>query len=543
MENTSSVSGTLPYMAPEILRGEVADHRADLWALGVVLYEAVSGRLPFEGRTGFEISSAILREIPSPLGPPVPPGLWAIIQRCLAKEPIQRYQRAGEVQAALEAVQSAAIVSSGPDSRSPDSAGPDPNAPRTTVLHSVQHAHVKKGDFLLLVGTTKGAFILRSNAQRSRWEVGGPYFHGHNVYAMAYDGRGGQRRIWVSTQNYWGTLLRSSDDFGKSWTNPQQAPIRFPSDTGVSLKNIWQIALGRPEEPNVLYCGVEPAALFETRDSGESWSLVRGLFDHPHRPRWMPGNGGLALHTILLDPANNQRMYVAISAGGVYRTDDGGTNWTAQNRGIRVTFMPDKGPEFGQCVHKIAMHPAHPERLFLQNHWGLYRSDNYAENWTDIANGVPSDFGFAVVMHPRNPDCVYIVPVESDEFRCACDGRLRVYRTRNRGASWEPLMRGLPQKRAYETVLRDAMTADSFDPVGIYFGTRSGQLFGSRDEGRTWQKILEGLPAVVCVRSAVFEDASGDSRPTLPKPSSALSRQTKSLSKSKTRRSKLRPKR
>ena len=203
--------------------------------------------------------------------------------------------------------------------------------------------------------------------------------------------------------------------------------------------------------------------------------------------------------------------------------------WTAQNRGIRAMFMPDKYPEFGQCVHKIAMHPARPERLFLQNHWGLYRSDDCGESWKDIANGVPSDFGFAMVMHPRNPDCVYIIPVESDEFRCACDGRLRVYRTRNGGASWEPLMRGLPQKRAYETVLRDAMTADSLDPVGIYFGTRSGQLFGSRDEGRTWQKILEGLPAVVCVRSAVVEDASGGLGPTLPKASPAPSRQTKSL--------------
>jgi photosystem II stability/assembly factor-like uncharacterized protein len=494
-----------------------------------VLYEAASGRLPFEGRTGFEISSAIMREIPKPLGRPVPPGLWAIIQRCLIKEPIQRYQRAGEVQAALEAVQSGAIVSA---------PGADLSPPRTTVLHSVQHAHVRKGDFLLLVGTTKGAFILRSNAQRSRWEVGGPYFHGHNVYAMAFDDRRGQHRIWASTQSYWGTLLRSSDDFGKSWTNPQQATIRFPSDTGVSLKNIWQIALGRPEEPNVLYCGVEPAALFETRDAGETWSLVRGLFDHPHRPRWMPGNGGLALHTILLDPADNQRMYVAISAGGVYRTNDGGRIWTAQNRGIRATNMPDKYPEFGQCVHKIAMHPGRPERFFLQNHWGLYRSDNCAENWLDIANGVPSDFGFAMIMHPRNPNCVYIVPVESDEFRCACDGRLRVYRTRNAGVSWEPLVRGLPQKRAYETILRDAMTADSFDPVGIYFGTRSGQLFGSRDEGRTWQKILEGLPSVVCVRNAVVEDASGGLGPTLLKAAPAPSHQTKSLSKSKTRRSK-----
>jgi serine/threonine protein kinase len=526
LQDASSVSGTLPYMAPEILRGDAADYRSDLWALGVVLYEAASGRLPFAGRTGFEISSAIMREIPSPLGPPVPPGLWAIIQRCLTKEPIQRYQRASEVQAALEAVQSAGIVSASPSG--------DPGGPRTTVLHSVQHAHVRKGDFLLLLGTTKGAFILRSNAARSRWEVGGPYFHGHNVYAMAYDGRGGQHRIWASTQSYWGTLLRSSDDFGKSWTNPQQAPIRFPSDTGVSLKNIWQITLGRPEEPNVLYCGVEPAALFETRDAGESWSLVRGLFDHPHRPRWMPGNGGLALHTVVLDPADNQRMYVAISAGGVYRTSDGGRSWTPQNQGIRAVTMPDRYPEFGQCVHKIVMHPARPERLYLQSHWGLYRSDNFAENWTDIANGVPSDFGFAMLTHPRNPDCVYVVPVESDEFRCACDGRLRVYRTRNGGASWEPLFRGLPQKRAYETVLRDAITADAFDPVGIYFGTRSGQLFGSRDEGRTWQKVLEGLPSVVCVRNAVVEDGSGGFGPTLSKPSPVSSHQAKSGSKRKT---------
>ncbi len=527
MQDASSVSGTLPYMAPELLRGEAADYRSDLWSLGVVLYEAASGRLPFEGRTGFEISSAIIRDVPNPLGPPVPPGFWAVIQRCLAKEPTQRYQRAGEVQAALEAVQSGAIAAADP--------GADISPPRTTMLHSVRHAHVKKGDSLLLVGTTKGAFILRSNAQRTRWEVGGPYFHGHNVYAMAYDGRAGQHRIWASTQSYWGTLLRSSDDFGKSWTNPQQANIRFPSDTGVSLKNIWQITLGPPEEPNVLYCGVEPAALFETRDAGETWSLVRGLFDHPHRPRWMPGNGGLALHTILLDPADSQRMYVAISSGGVYRTDDGGRSWTAQNHGIRAMFMPDKYPEFGQCVHKIALHPERPDRLFLQNHWGLYRSDDRAENWIDIANGVPSDFGFVVVMHPRNPDCVYVVPVESDEFRCACDGRLRVYRTRNAGASWEPLMRGLPQKRAYETVLRDAMAADSFDPLGIYFGTRSGQLFGSRDEGKTWQKILEGLPAVVCVRSAVVGDAPFSAKPKLPKAPPPTSPPTKSRSMSKTR--------
>src|SRR6266498_132079 len=323
VQGASSVSGTLPYMAPEVLRGDAADSRSDLWALGVVLYEAASGRLPFGGRTGFEVSAAIMREIPAPLGPPVPPGLWAIMQRCLAKEPMQRYQRAAEVQAALEVVQSAGI------------AFPEPapeRGPRTTTLHTIQHIRVRKNDFVLLVGTSKGAFILRSNSQRRRWDVGGPYFHGQSVYALTYDGRANRRRIWASTSSFWGTMLRSSDDFGKTWTNPPQAPIRFPADTGTSLKNIWQVTLGPADEPNRLYCGVEPAALFESQDNGETWSLVRGLFDHPHRPRWMPGNGGLALHTILLDPSNKQRMYIAISSGGVYRTQDGGQTWTAQNR-------------------------------------------------------------------------------------------------------------------------------------------------------------------------------------------------------------------
>jgi photosystem II stability/assembly factor-like uncharacterized protein len=307
-------------------------------------------------------------------------------------------------------------------------------------------------------------------------------------------------------------MLRSSDDFGKTWINSQEASIKFPPDCGAALKNIWQISLGRESEPQTLYCGVEPAALFCSKDDGENWSLVRGLFDHPHRPRWLPGNGGLALHTIVLDPVDAKRMYVAISSGGVYRTDDGGQTWQARNRGIRVVHMPEKYPEFGQCVHKIAMHPAKPERLFLQNHWGLYRSDDGASNWQDIAHGVPSDFGFAVITHPHDPDCVYIVPVESDEFRCTPEGRLRVYRTRNAGASWEPLTRGLPQKGAYETILRDALTADSLDPAGIYFGTRNGEIYGSTDEGKSWKKLLGGLPAVVCVKSVMVGEPRGGGR-------------------------------
>lgn len=499
VESTGGLTGTIPYMPPEVLHGEQADHRGDIWALGVVLYEAASGQLPFRGRTAFETSSAILHELVPPLPSWIPGGLWAVVQRCLAKEPQQRYQRASEVQAALEAVQSASAVAAGASS--------EQKGPLTIVHRGVRQLVPKDGDVLLLVGTMKGAFLLRARAERSNWEPTGPYFHGQAIYSMAYDARAGRRRLWASTCSFWGTFLRSSDDFGKTWTNPQEANVKFPQDCGMSLRNIWQICLGRESEPDTMYCGVEPAALFESHDAGETWSLVRGLFDHPHRPRWVPGNGGLCLHTVLPDPTNSERMYIAISAGGVYRTEDRGSSWVARNRGIRVSFQPDKYPEFGQCVHKIVLHPERPERLFLQHHWGLYRSDDHGDSWQNISNGVPSDFGFAMLVHPRDPESVYIVPIESDEFRCTPDGKLRVYRTRNAGNSWEPLSRGLPQKGAYETVLRDAMSTDALDPAGIYFGTRSGELFGSVDEGKSWKMILSGLPPVVCVKAVVVGEA------------------------------------
>ena len=367
-----------------------------------------------------------------------------------------------------------------------------------------RHVTVKDGDVLLLVGTMKGAFLLRSNAARQRWEVGGPYFAGQSVYAMAYDGRAGRRRLWAGTSSmHWGAVLCSSDDFGRNWTNPESANVRFPAETGAALRQIWKIRPGRASEPGTLYCGVEPAALFESRDGGTTWSLNRGLYDHPHRAQWQPGGGGLCLHTILPDPANRDRLMVAISTGGFYRSDDGGHSWQSRNSGVRADFLPDKHPEFGQCVHKVVLHPSHPERLFLQNHWGLYRSDNSGDSWQDIARGVPSDFGFCMVMHPHDAETVYILPLESDQFRCTPEGKLRVYRTRDAGGSWEALTRGLPQKDALETVLRDAMSADEMNPAGIYFGTRSGQVWGSPDGGASWSRIIGGLPPVVSLEAAV----------------------------------------
>lgn len=361
----------------------------------------------------------------------------------------------------------------------------------------------RAGDVLLLVGTMKGAFLFRSDASRKSWEMGGPYFPGSAVYALAYDGREGRQRLWAGPQSmHWGALLRTSDDFGRTWTNPESANLKFPDGTDAALKQIWQIVPGRASEGDTLYCGVEPAALFVSRDAGESWTLQEGLWNHPQRPRWEPGGGGLCLHTILPDPVEENRMRVAISTAGMYVTDDGGASWRPSNRGVRAQFLPDKYPEFGQCVHKVVQSRRNPERMFLQNHWGLYRSDNRGESWTDVANNVPSDFGFAIGIHPEDPDCAWIVPLESDEFRCTPEGKLRVYRTRDAGASWEPLGEGLPQHDAYETVLRDAMAVDSLSEPGVYFGTRSGKLFASADAGESWSTLADALPPVVAVKIA-----------------------------------------
>ena len=371
--------------------------------------------------------------------------------------------------------------------------------PNTTQIN------VKPGDNLLLVGTMKGGFLFRSDGARQKWDEAGPYFPGRSVYAFAYDGRNGRQRLWAAVNSsYWGSFLSSSNDFGQTWSDPESYNIKFPESSDVSLKQIWQIAEGHPNEPDTVYCGVEPAALFKSTDAGETWSLERGLFDHPHRPQWMPGGGGLCLHTILPDPSNDQRLFVAISTGGVYRTDDGGKNWQPRNKGIRAKFLPpdQQYPEWGQCVHKVVRHSSNPSRMFLQHHWGVYRSDDAGDSWNDIGKGLPSDFGFAMEIDPHDANTVYIIPIESDEFRCTPEAKLRVYRTKNAGESWEPLTKGLPQEDAFETILRDNMKADANNPTGLYFGTRNGKLFGSTNGGDSWMTIREGLPAITCVKTA-----------------------------------------
>jgi photosystem II stability/assembly factor-like uncharacterized protein len=369
-------------------------------------------------------------------------------------------------------------------------------------MPDIRHVTPGNGDVLLLVGTMKGAFLLRSDAARGSWEMGGPYFPGSAVYAMAWDGRNGRHRIWAGPHSmHWGGLLRSSDDFGHTWTNPEEANVKFPEGTGAALKQIWQLLPGRDSEPDTLYCGVEPAALFVSNDAGDTWRLQEGLWNHPQRPQWQPGGGGLCLHTILLDPADPARIRIAVSTGGMYVTEDGGATWRPSNKGVSAVFLPDKYPEFGQCVHKVVQSRQRPERMFLQNHWGLFRSDDRGESWVDIANGVPSDFGFCMAIHPQDPDSAWIVPIEADMFRCTPEGKLRVYRTRDAGQSWEPMTQGLPQQDAYETVLRDAMAVDPLSPTGVYFGTRSGKVFGSADEGESWSELIDGLPPVVSVKA------------------------------------------
>jgi len=379
----------------------------------------------------------------------------------------------------------------------------------------------------ILVGTSKGGFIFSSDAARKRWQVSDIHFKSWNVMHMQMDPR--DQRLHAAVNHFvYGPTTHYSDDLGKTWIQARQVPLiprasksgRPPGTPGEversasgesveaqpeKLIKVWNIKPGRESEPNVLYAGAEPATLFISKDRGETWTLNDGLFDHPHRGTFFPGNGGLCLHTILLDPMNDKRMYIAISTGGCYRTDDGGRTWNPFNKNVRADFMPDKFPEYGQCVHKMAMHSSNPNVLYQQNHCGVYRSDNAGADWIDIGDGkLPSRFGFPIAVHPTNPRTVYVALEESDEYRMSVDGKFGVWRSKDAGDSWERLTKGLPEK-AHLVVLREAMTTDSLEDAGIYVGTNTGQLFYSRDNGDSWELMADFLPPIYSVEAAVVK--------------------------------------
>jgi hypothetical protein len=358
---------------------------------------------------------------------------------------------------------------------------------------------------LLAIGTGKGLFLARSDDDRKRWEVSAPHFPMTGVYAVGIDTRRATPRLLAGvTSSHFGPSVATSDDLGQTWQEPDHPPLAFPADTGASLARVWQFAPGPAARPDRVYAGVEPTALFVSDDGGVTYELVRGLWDHPHRTDWTPGFGGAAVHTVLPHPTDTNSVLVAMSTGGVYRTADAGASWRPSNTGIRAYFLPDPEPEYGQCVHKMARHPERPGPLFVQNHHGVYRSDDDGATWTSIAAGLPSDFGFPVVVHPHRPGVVYVFPLEADGMRFPPGRRCRVYRSEDAGGSWTELGDGLPDEPFYPSVLRDALCVDDADPAGVYFGTRSGEVYASRDEGDSWQRIAAHLPDVLCVRAAVL---------------------------------------
>ncbi|HEY5820915.1 MAG TPA: exo-alpha-sialidase [Propionibacteriaceae bacterium] len=358
-------------------------------------------------------------------------------------------------------------------------------------------------DGVLVVGTRKGLWIGRSDGTRRAWEWSQPKFLMQGIYGTCIDTRSVPPRLLVSaTSEHWGPGVYRSDDLGERWTETQGAAVRFPEDLGSSVERVWQIQPGGPAAPDVVWVGTQPSALFRSDDRGESFALVRSLWDHPHRERWGAGFGGQAIHSVLPDPADPTRVTVAMSTGGVYRTHDSGQSWAPANAGIKAYFLPDPWPEYGQCVHKIAAHPDRPKRLFAQNHHGVYRSDDGGDHWTSIAEGLPADFGFPIVVHPHRPDTIFVFPLVGDGERIPPAGRARVWRSDDGGGSWRPSTSGLPDD-FYAAVMRDAMTMDNADQAGLYVGARDGSVFLSTDHGERWSQIAAHLPDVLSIRAAV----------------------------------------
>jgi photosystem II stability/assembly factor-like uncharacterized protein len=349
---------------------------------------------------------------------------------------------------------------------------------------------------LASIGTRKGLFLLRSDETRRDWEVEGPLLTGWEVFHALLDPRDGA--LYACTNSFvYGPTVHRSADLGATWTRAEK--LGLPGDGEVTLEKTWHLEPGREDEPGRLWLGAAPGALFRSDDSGESWEAVEGILDHPTREQWQPGAGGMCCHSIQLDPSAPERMYVGISAAGVFRSDDGGETWTPANKGTAADFQPDNFPLVGQCVHKVLLHPERPDRLWQQNHCGVYRSDDRGESWERLEdNGLPSGFGFPLALHPRDPDRAYVVPEVGAENRVTSDGRLGVYTTRDAGASWELASRGLPEP-AWVAVMREGFAFDRLDPFGLYLGTQSGSVFVSADEGESWQEAASQLPPILSV--------------------------------------------
>lgn len=360
----------------------------------------------------------------------------------------------------------------------------------------------------VLVGTRKGAFILTSDAQRERWTIEGPHFGGWEIYHLKGSPADPDRLYASQSSGWFGQMIQRSDDGGKTWKTMDN---KFVYD-GVPGTHQWYDGTPHPWEfkrvwhlepsytdPDTVYAGVEDAALFRSTDGGASWQELHGLRTHESASRWTPGAGGLGLHTILLDRNNPDRIYIAISAAGVFRSDDAGQTWKPINRGLKSQYIPDPDAEVGHCVHRIAMHAKRPNVIYMQKHWDVMRSDDAGESWFEVSGNLPTDFGFAIDVHAHEPETIYVVPIKSDSEHYPLDGKLRVYRSRTGGNDWEPLSKGLPERDCYVNVLRDAMAVDSLDSCGIYFGTTGGQVYASPDGGDTWAPIARDLPAVLSV--------------------------------------------
>src|SRR6184192_3708563 len=381
----------------------------------------------------------------------------------------------------------------------------------------------------VLAGTRKGAFVLTADGKREKWNVSGPHFAGWEMYHLKGSPADPNRIYASQTSGWFGQLIQRSDDGGKTWHQPGK-PAGEPAASGPpksesnkfaydaaakpltthqwydgtqhpwEFKRVWHLEPSL-SEPDTVYAGVEDAALFRSKDGGKSWQELSGLRGHGTGPKWQPGAGGMCLHTVMLDPTNAQRMYVAISAAGAFRTDDGGKTWLPINRGLHSQYIPDPNAEVGHCVHRIAMHPSCPNTLFMQKHWDVMRSDDAGGSWHEVSGNLPSDFGFPIDVHAHEPETIYVVPIKSDSEHYPPSSRLRVYRSGTGGNDWEALTKGLPQRNCYVNVLRDAMSVDLLDPCGVYFGTTGGQVYASVDAGDKWKPIVRDLPAVLSVEA------------------------------------------